>query len=76
MNFQMNAFKFLKMGNNLEKIASLRISLWPEHSHQAFGRSISDFAKVIKTDSGVDIIAQNCFASVYITGQKNTQYLL
>ncbi len=36
-NFKMNAFAFPKMGDNLKKIAGLRVALWMQHAHQAFG---------------------------------------
>jgi len=52
----MNALTFLKVGYDIKKIAGLRVSLRTEHSHQAFGRSVSGCAKGIKTDGGVDII--------------------
>ena len=58
----MNAFMFLKMRNDLKKISGLRVTLWSEHSHQAFGRSIGVFAQSIKAGSGVYIISQNSVA--------------
>lgn len=36
-NFKMYAFASLKVGDNLEKIAGLRVALWTQHAHQAFG---------------------------------------
>ena len=36
-NFKMSAFAFLKVDNNIEKIAGLRATFWTKHTNQAFG---------------------------------------
>jgi hypothetical protein len=58
-NFELYAFFLLQILNDLEQIACLRITAWPEHPHQTLGGTMRDLAQFGKPDCGVDEIAKD-----------------
>jgi hypothetical protein len=60
----------LKVTNHFEQIAGLRIPVRAEHAHQAFCRSIRDPTEFLKPDCRVDVVAENRFFGIEISGQE------
>ena len=60
----------LKVTNHFEQIARMRIPVRTEHAHQAFGRSFRDATEFLKPNRRIDVVAQNRFSSIEISGQE------
>jgi hypothetical protein len=56
--------------NHFEQIAPMRIPVRTEHAHQAFGRSFRDTTEFLKPNRHIDVVAQNRFSSIQISGQE------
>jgi len=53
-NLHTRSFDLLKIRNQVKQVASVRIPLWAEHPHQAFGRTTKGLACLDKSHSSVD----------------------
>ena len=52
----MKTFFFLKRGENLREVASLRVTLGTEHAHQALRRFLGESGQRFESDVGVDVV--------------------
>ncbi len=55
----MKTFVPLKVADDLEQVAGLWIAPGSEHAHKALGRLVGEVAKLLETDCGVDVVAQD-----------------
>ena len=62
----MKAFTFVKVADDLEQVAGLWVTLGAEHAHEALGRLVSEISKSLKTDCGIDVVAQDRFSGVHV----------
>ena len=76
LNFELKPLAFLKVADDLEQVASLRIPVGAEHAHQALGRLLRQAAELLKSDRGVDVVTQNRLAGVHIPRQQALDPLL
>ena len=60
----------LQVRDDGKQVAGLRVAFLAEHTHQAFGRRVGDFAKAFKADGGVYVVAQDGFACIDFARQK------
>jgi hypothetical protein len=67
---ELEPFGTLKVTNHLKQIARLRIPGGAEHAHQAFGGSFRDATELLKPDRRVNVVAQNRFSRIEISGQE------
>jgi len=67
---ELEALGTLKVTNHFEQIARLRIPGGAEHAHQAFGGSFRDATELLKPDRRVDVVVQNRFSRIEISGQE------
>ena len=65
-----HAFSALQVSDDIEQVARLGISLWPEHSHEALRRDARQLAKALKSHRAVDVVAQQRLARVDVTGEQ------
>ena len=66
---QLDTCLFLKVAEDAEQIACLRIAARAEHTHEALRGSIRGFAELCKADSRIDVVAQDRLAGLHVTGQ-------
>src|SRR5208337_931134 len=70
LDVKAHAFSLLKIGDDLEQVARLRIAGGSEHAHEAFGRAVNHFGKFNETHSRVDIVAQDGLAGAHVAGKQ------
>ena len=58
-----NAFQALQKTDDLEEIVGAGIARRPQHSHQTLGRNVRCLGDFGEADRGIDVIAQDGFAS-------------
>src|SRR6266568_5359097 len=66
---EVQARAFLKISDHAEEIFGLRIAPRPEHANEALGRRSGRFAKLLKADGRLDVVAQDRLAGLHIAGQ-------
>jgi hypothetical protein len=66
---QLHAGLLLQIADDTEQVSSLRIAAGSEHPTQAFRRHVSGLGQFLKSDSGLDIVAQYRFAGLDVTGK-------
>jgi hypothetical protein len=69
-DFEMDAFGTLQVADDFEKIFGLGVAGWPEHAHEAFGRTIGGVAEFGEANGGVDEIAEDELAGFDIAGEE------
>src|SRR5919198_1518434 len=67
---QTEAPGLLQECDNLEEIPRLGISFRAKHTHQALCRFVCKTAQLFKADGAIDVITQNGFASLQLSGEK------
>ena len=66
----------LKTADDLEPVARKRIALRPEHAHPAVRRLVRQFAKILESDSRVDVVAQYRLSGFGVTDEQALHALL
>ncbi len=69
-HLQAQALTPLEAADDLGKVSSLWVAPWAEHAHEAFRRLVSETAKLLKPDCGVEIVAQHGCAGVHVGGEQ------
>lgn len=67
---ELETLSTLKVTNHFEQIARLRVPGRAEHAHQTFCGSFRDATELLKPDCRVDVVAQNRFSLIEISGQE------
>lgn len=60
-HFQANPFFPLKVPNNSKQVARLGVTGRAKHSHQTLRRMMCHLRQFVESNSGIDVIAENCF---------------
>jgi hypothetical protein len=66
----MKAFGLLQVCYYVEEIARLGISVRAEHTHEALCRFVCEAAQLFKAYRGVNVITQNGFAGLELSGEE------
>jgi hypothetical protein len=65
----------LEVAEHGEQILRLRIAVRSEHPHQALCGDASRRGEPLEAQGGVDVIAQDCLARRYVSGQERLDTL-
>ena len=76
LDLEVKPFALLKSADDFEEVPCLRIAVGTEHAHQALGRLLRQPAEFLKSDRGIDVVAQNRLAGVHIPRQQALDTLL
>jgi hypothetical protein len=66
---------WLQASFDLKQIIRPRVPFWAKHTHKTFGGYVGNFGQTPKTNSRVDIVAQNGLARFHITGKHSANVL-
>jgi hypothetical protein len=64
------AFSLLKVSQDFEEVAGLRVAARAEHAHQALRRLVDGGGKFVEALRGVDLVAQHRLAGVDVAGEE------
>jgi hypothetical protein len=56
---ELHTFRLLQSGQDAGEVRGRGAALWTEHAHQAIGRDARAFFEIVKTNCGVDIVAEH-----------------
>src|SRR5438477_2481089 len=69
-NLKADSLPALKILDNLEQVARLRVAQGPEHSHQALGRMLCRFREFSEAEGCVNVVSKDCFAGLDVSANE------